>query len=84
MHVAMRMHSALCSVFLYLLEEVMSTVVTTNTEMIAARFPRRLAEELRRLTGHKSRSQFIVEAVEEKLNQENQRRNEQMLDAQAA
>ena len=62
----------------------MSTALTTNTEMIATRFPRRLAEELRRLTGHKSRSQFIVEAVEEKLNQENQRRNEQMLDAQAA
>jgi metal-responsive CopG/Arc/MetJ family transcriptional regulator len=62
----------------------MSTALTTNTEMIATRFPRRLAEELRRLTGHKRRSQFIVEAVEEKLNQENQRRNEQMLDAQAA
>ena len=62
----------------------MSTGLTPNTEMIATRFPRALAEELRRLTGNKRRSQFIVEAVEEKLNQENQRRNEQTLDAQAA
>ena len=60
----------------------MSSALTPNTEMIATRFP--LAEELRRLTGTKRRSQFIVEAVEEKLNQENQRRNEQTLDAQAA
>lgn len=62
----------------------MSSALTPNTEMIATRFPRALAEELRRLTGTKRRSQFIVEAVEEKLNQENQRRNEQTLDAQAA
>ena len=64
----------------------MSTGLTPNTEMIATRFPRALAEELRRLTGNKRRSQFIVEAVEARLKQEteNQRRNEQTLDAQAA
>lgn len=64
----------------------MSTVLTPNTEMIATRFPRALAEELRRLTGNKRRSQFIVEAVEARLKEEteNQRRTEQMLDAQAA
>ena len=64
----------------------MSTVLTPNTEMIATRVPRALAEELRRLTGNKRRSQFIVEAVEARLKEEteNQRRTEQMLDAQAA
>lgn len=64
----------------------MSTGLTPNTEMVAIRFPRALAEELRRLTGNKRRSQFIVEAVEARLKQENekQRRNEQTLDAQAA
>jgi uncharacterized protein (DUF1778 family) len=64
----------------------MSSAITSRTQMITARFPRNLAEQLKSAAELRNQrmTEIVIEAVEEKLNQENQRRNEQMLDAQAA
>jgi len=64
----------------------MSSAITQNTWMITARLPRNLTERLRQHTRKRNQrvTKFIAEAVEEKLNREDQRRTEQMLDAQAA
>lgn len=64
----------------------MSKAITSRTWMITARLPQELAERLKRTAEQRNQrvTEIVVQAVEEKLNQENQRRNEQTLDAQAA
>ena len=63
----------------------MSSAITQNTWMITARLPRKLAVQLRQHAEKRNQrvTEIIVEAVEEKLNQENQPRTEHLLDAQA-
>lgn len=65
---------------------MMSKAITSRTWMITARLPQELAERLKRTAEQRNQrvTEIVVQAVEEKLNQENQRRNEQTLDAQAA
>jgi len=65
----------------------MSKAITSRTQMITARLPLELARRLTHTAAQRNQrvTEIVAEALEEKLNQENQRqRNEQTLDAQAA